>query len=158
MIVRCIEKSRDSVASILRVERDAFTETLQSRWSVPYHMRHGRVYGLFVDEVLKGFTIFLRSWDDPCIAYLVQIAVQKDYQGNGGGPFLLQESLMSLIKEGITSVTLTVDPRNARALHIYMEKMGFQIADYRHDEYGEWTDRYYLKLDLRGWGGPENVP
>ncbi len=158
MVVRCVKKSRESVASILRVERDAFMETLQNRWSVPYHMRHGRVFGLFADEVLKGFTIFIRSWEDSGIAYLVEIAVQKDYQGNGGGTYLLLESLKGLIKEGITSVTLTVDPRNARALHIYMEKMGFQIAEYRQDEYGEGTDRYYLKLDLRGWSSPENGP
>lgn len=158
MVVRCIEKSRESVASILEVERDSFLETLQNRWSVPYHIRHGRVFGLFVDEVLKGFTIFIRSWDDPGTAYLVQIAVQKDYQGNGGGTYLLQESLKTLIEEGITSVTLTVDPRNTRALHIYMEKMGFRIAEYRQDEYGEGTDRYYLRLDLGGWCGPENLP
>ena len=158
MVVRRVEKSRESVASILMVERDAFMETLQNRWSVPYHIRHGRVYGLFVDGVMKGFTIFLRSWDDPGIAYLVQIAVQKDYQGNGGGTYLLQESLRSLIREGITAVTLTVDPRNARALHIYTEKMGFRIAEYRQDEYGEGTDRYYLRLDLRDWSGPGNVP
>lgn len=147
-----IEKNQQNIEAILDVDRDAFHDTLLNKWSVPFYIGHGKVFGLFHDGSLKGFTIFLRSWDDPQLAYLVEIAVRESYQGRGGGTYLLQESISFLKGEGISSIALTVDPRNARAMHIYQDKFGFRFVEFRKDEYGKGIDRYYLKLDLNGMG------
>lgn len=82
---------------------------------------------------------------------MVEIAVERESQGKGYGSYLLLQSLLHLKKDGISTVTLTVDPNNLRARHLYCEKFGFEFAEYRKDEYGQGRDRLFLKLDLENW-------
>jgi ribosomal-protein-alanine N-acetyltransferase len=114
---------------------------------VPF-IRFGQVFGLFDRGSLKGFVIFMRAWDNPGLAYMVEIAVEKESQGKGYGHYLLSQSLLHLKKSGISIVTLTVDPNNSRARHIYCDKFGFKFAEYRKNEYGQGRDRLFLRLDL----------
>ncbi|WP_261789140.1 GNAT family N-acetyltransferase [Methanosarcina siciliae] len=114
-------------------------------------MRFGHVFGLIDRNSLKGFSIFIRAWDNPGLAYMVEIAVEGEYQGKGYGSYLLLWSLLHLKKNGISTVTLTVDPNNLRAQHIYCDKFGFEFVEYRKDEYGQGRDRLFLKLDLENW-------
>lgn len=153
--MRLIEKNQHNIEEILEVDQDAFHDTLLNKWSVPFYIGHGKVFGLYVEGSLKGFIIFMRSWDDPGLAYLVEIAIKEEYQGRGGGTHLLQESISHLREGRISSVALTVDPQNARALHIYLDKMGFRTIEFRRDEYGEGRDRYYLILELDSEDRPE---
>ncbi len=82
---------------------------------------------------------------------MVEIAVEGDCQGKGYGSYLLLQALLHLKKSGISIVTLTVDPNNLRARHLYCDKFGFEFVEYRKDEYGRGRDRLFLKLDLENW-------
>ncbi len=117
---------------------------------MPY-IRYGCALGLFARSSLKGFVIFMRAWDDPGLAYLVEIAMGGESQGKGYGYYLLSQSLLHLKKNGFSTVALTVDPDNLRALHIYCEKLGFKFVEYRENEYGQGRNRLFLKLDLEKW-------
>lgn len=137
--------------AILKIDSDAFNGNLLNNWSLVPYIRYGLVFGLFVCNSLKGFTIFMKEWDNPQFAYLVEIAIEEKSQGRGYGYYLLLQSLLHLKKNGLSLVGLTVDPNNSRARHIYCNKLGFAFVEYRKDEYGQGRDRLYLKLDLESW-------
>jgi ribosomal-protein-alanine N-acetyltransferase len=149
--VRLIYKNEKDLETILKIDSDAFNGNILNRWSLVPYIRYGCVFGLFDCNSLRGFVIFMRVWDDPERAYLVEIAIEKESQGEGYGHYLFSQSLLHLQKSGFSSVTLTVDPDNVRARHIYCDKFGFEIAEYRENEYGNGRDRLYLKLDLENW-------
>jgi [ribosomal protein S18]-alanine N-acetyltransferase len=90
-------------------------------------------------------------WDNPEFVYLTEIAVAGESQGKGYGYYLLLKSLLHLKKEGLSIVGLTVNPNNSRARHIYCEKFGFKLAEFRKNEYGQGQDRLFLTLDLKNW-------
>ncbi len=100
---------------------------------------------------MKGFVIFMRAWDDPKLAYLVEIAIEGEIQGNGYGCYLLVQSMIYLKNNGASVVALTVDPNNLRARHIYCDKFGFEFVEFRKNEYGQGLDRLFLRLDLENW-------
>jgi [ribosomal protein S18]-alanine N-acetyltransferase len=112
------------------------------------YIRHGCVFGLFSEDSLKGFTIFIKSWEDPQCAYLAEMAIERKSQGKGCGSYLLLKSLLYLKKNEINNIVLTVDPENLQALHVYRDKLGFKCEEYRENEYGQGRDRLFLKLNL----------
>lgn len=93
----------------------------------------------------------MRAWDNPGLAYLVEMAVEGESQGKGYGYYLLLQSLHHLKKNGLSIVVLTVDPNNSRARHIYCDKFGFEFVEYRKNEYGQGRDRLFLRLELDNW-------
>lgn len=53
------------------------------------------------------------------------IAVDKDVRGMGVGTFLMNRIIQLAMEEGYKSISLSVDPDNSDAVHIY-NKMGFK--------------------------------
>jgi [ribosomal protein S18]-alanine N-acetyltransferase len=115
------------------------------------YIQYGRIFGLFVDGSLKGFIIFMRSWDDYGLAYLKKIAIDEGGRNKGYGSYLLSKSLGLIKKDGVSTVVLTVDPKNSAGVHVYQEKFGFRLVEYRKNEYGPGRDRWFMRLDLENW-------
>ena len=142
---------------MIEIERSSFGKNnLINEWSLTPYLRYGCAFGLFIQDSMKGFVIFLRSWDNPGSAYLMQIAIEEKSQGKGNGYYLLLQSLLNLKKNGLSIVGLTVDPNNLRARHLYCNRFGFEVAEHRKDEYGQGYDRLFLQLDLKNWN-PEKL-
>lgn len=155
MTVRLIEKSEGNVEAMLRIDREAFGEPLLNNWVLPPFIRYGRSFGLFENGSMVGFTLFLRSWNEPNVAYMEALAIDGKHQGKGYARYLLSESLRHLKENAFSFAVLTVDPKNSKALHIYQDIFGFQLAEHRKDEYGKGRDRYLLRLDLNERTGLE---
>lgn len=151
MTVEYIEKGDENIKKILEVDHSAFNENLLNEWLLVTYIRFGRVFCLYNINVLKGFAIFMRDWNDPKHAYLVKIGIDNESQGKGYGYYLLLKSLLLLKEDGFTEVHLTVDPENKKARHVYCDKLGFKLVEYRKDEYGQGYDRLVLRLDLNNW-------
>ena len=151
MSVRLIEKNEKNTEAILKIELGAFKESILNNWSIVPYIRFGCALGLFANDSLKGFVIFMRAWDNPEFAYLVEIAIEKESQGKGYGYYLLLQALLYLKKNGFSTVALTVDPDNSRARHMYCNKFGFKFVEYRKNEYGQGRNRLFLSLDLENW-------
>jgi [ribosomal protein S18]-alanine N-acetyltransferase len=151
--VRPIEKNEGNIEALLRIDHEAFNDVVLNNWTLPAYLRNGRAFGLFVDEVLSGYAIYLRDWNDPGLAYLAEFAIDRAHQGKGYAAPLLSGSLSYLKRDKISSVGLNVDPKNSRALHVYQDKFGFRFVEHCPDEYGPGRDRSYLKLDLDKWTG-----
>jgi [ribosomal protein S18]-alanine N-acetyltransferase len=136
---------------MLKIDDEVFEENILCKWSLVPYLRYGRVFGLYNSNSLEGFSIFMKMWDNPEFVYLTEIAVAGESQGKGYGYYLLLKSLLHLKKEGLSIVGLTVNPNNSRARHIYCEKFGFKLAEFRKNEYGQGQDRLFLTLDLKNW-------
>jgi hypothetical protein len=52
------------------------------------------------------------------------------------------------VEDGYSKASLTVDPDNDPAIHVYKDKLGFEKKKQENDVYGEGIDRYYMELDL----------
>ena len=81
--------------------------------------------------------------------HILNIAVGKDYRGQGYGSLLLQAMIQEARERGILSMTLEVRPSNQVALALY-EKYGFEIKGRRKNYYlDNHEDAYILwKEDL----------
>jgi alanine racemase len=136
---------------ILNIDQDAFGENLLNYWSLVPYFQIGHIFGLFVNNSLKGFAIFTKMWDNPKRVYLVEIGVNKESQGNGYGSYLLLNSILYLKDNGISTVCLTVDPDPKKPNLYFYTKFGFKKVEERKDEYGHGLDRFFLELDLATW-------
>ncbi|MDD1771503.1 MAG: GNAT family N-acetyltransferase [Methanomassiliicoccales archaeon] len=147
-VVRPIEKNEENVEAVLRIDHEAFNNVVLNNWTLPAYIRNGRAFGLFVDEMLSGYAIYLRDWNDPGLAYLAEFAIDKAHQGKG-----YATSLHYLKRDKISKVGPNVDPMNSRALHVHQDKFGFRFVEHCPNEYGRDRDRSYLELDLEKWTG-----
>lgn len=136
------------IDELVNLEKEAFGIGGMNEWHLVPLIRHGKVFLLMTenDEIL-GAIQYLKDWEDNK-AYAYGIAIFKEKQNRGLGTFLFKESLDFLKKEGINKVELTVDPMNERAIKIYKEKLGFEVLEYRKNEYGENENRLVMELIL----------
>jgi [ribosomal protein S18]-alanine N-acetyltransferase len=149
--IRLLKKNDPSFDSLFRIDHEAFGENSISIWTLLTYIQYGKVFGLFVQDELKGFIIFMRAWDDPQLAYLKKVAIDKESCGKGYASYLISKTLSIIKKDGISNVVLTVAPNNLSAMHIYHEKLGFELEEYRENEYGPGRDRWFMRLRLMNW-------
>ncbi len=149
LIIRHVDVNDLNKEEIQNISHSAFGDKLLNIWSVTSYLRHGHVLGVFLNDSMKGFVILIKEWNDPSHVYIAEMAIEKESQGKGYGSCLLLSALSYLRTIDISLVSLTVDPNNSRALHVYRDKCGFEFVEYRRNEYGEGRDRLYMRLDLR---------
>lgn len=88
------------------------------------------------------------DWEEKDSAYIYGLSITEEYRNQGWGTKLFKYGLNYLNKENIEQAELTVDPKNDAAIHVYREKLGFEITGFRENFYGKGKDRYYMTLDL----------
>lgn len=137
----------DIIESIVKIDTDAFNQCILS-WQIEAFGRFGKVFGVFVDKSIVGDAQFLRDWEKSGTAYLAGMAVYTKFQNKGLGTLLLQQALADLKEDNVKTVYLHVDPNNARAIHLYLNKMHFTTEEFRKNEYGLGNDRIFMKLSL----------
>lgn len=79
----------------------------------------GAVWYRLFNEFNKGY-----GYVDSYIPEL-GIAVTKEVRGTGVGTLLMKKIINQAISEGYKSISLSVDPENSSAVHIY-KKLGFK--------------------------------
>lgn len=138
------ENQPELIKKIVQLENESFGTDGLTEWTLVPLVRHGRVFCLTIDGVLVGVAQYMRDWDNRQLAYLVGIAVSSSYRGQGWGTELMKESMLSLIRDGIHELELTVDLANHSAVEVYKRKLGFKEVGYRKNEYGEGIDRLVM--------------
>ncbi len=136
---------------MIKFGQDIFGDLGMDEWGLVPQIRHGNVFVLKEENKRKliGFAILMRDWEDTDRAYLFDYAITEDLQGQGLGYHFLESICRNLIEQDFKSLSLTVDVDNPSAIKLYQEKMGFEIAEHRKDEYGKGHDRYIMVLDLQ---------
>ncbi len=129
---------------------DIFGELAMDEWALVPQIRHGNVF-LLKEEHKKqiiGLAILMRDWEDTEKAYLSDYAISDEYQGNNLGYHFLKVISGNLYEQGFKKMSLTVDTDNEPAIKLYKDKIGFEIAAFHKNEYGEGHDRYIMNLSL----------
>lgn len=89
------------------------------------------VWGCCQGDRLIGYFVLMRVIDE---AHLLNISVDREWQGAGHGMALLRHAVRLASERGATSLLLEVRPSNERALAIY-RCFGFQQIGVRRDYY-----------------------
>ena len=93
-----------------------------------------------------AYAIFLRSWSDATQAYLFSFGVRPARRGQGIGRWWMGRLVEEVVADGCRSISLTVDPANEAAVHLYRDRFGFEQAGFRPSWYGPGEDRLHLIL------------
>lgn len=143
----CISDSdTDMLEQIAQLEREvnASRGAGLSYFETQSFIRYGRVYAaLEYDEVL-GAAYFLRDFDNPGRAFLYSVLTSPHEAGKGIGQSLLLSAFADLSESGVRMVEVMVSPRNAKALRIYRQDLGFHVINASSEE--EISDLRFLIL------------
>lgn len=88
-----------------------------------------RHFRLYLGDVPIGRCWLTTDGEPATTLYCVNI--DKAYRGRGYGQELIQHAI-AVAKTYSARLNLFVDPKNAKAIHIY-EKFGFEATDYKND-------------------------
>jgi len=127
-----------------------FGDLGMDEWGLVPQIRHGNVFLLKEENKKKviGLAILMRDWEDIDKCYLFDYAIVEEFQGQGLGYHFLIGVCKNLIGQGFKRMSLTVDIENQSAIHLYKNKLGFEIDELSKDEYGKGHHRYKMVLDL----------
>lgn len=132
-----------------------FGELGMNEFGLVPQIRHGNVYVLKDRDqpTVMGLAIFMRDWDADDKVYLFDYAIKEELQGHGLGFEFLKIIAENLVDQGYNVMSLTVDVENDSAIRLYKDKLGFEVLEYKKDEYGEGHDRYYMEWDMQAFAG-----
>lgn len=127
-----------------------FGDLGMDEWGLVPQIRHGNVFVLKEEEKKRiiGLAILMRDWEDLSKSYLFDYAISEDLQGQGLGYYFLNAIIRNLREQDFTKMGLTVDTENEPAIHLYRDKIGFDIVGENKDEYGEGHHRYIMELSF----------
>ena len=83
-----------------------------------------------------GFPAHMPAWEKPHGHHSHMLAVLPDYRGKGLGKALKWFQRDWCLARGITWMTWTYDPLQARNARLNLEHLGASVAEYRVNEYG----------------------
>ena len=146
-----VDYDTDMLKEAINFEKNIFGDLGMNEWGIVPQIRHGNVYVLKEPGKSKdiiGLAIMMRDWDDLGEVYLFDFGIKTKYQNKGLGTEFLQIISNHLRNNDFDKISLTVDPDNGSAVHVYKNKLGFRIKKKSKHEYGENVERYIMKLDL----------
>ncbi|HWP95483.1 MAG TPA: GNAT family N-acetyltransferase [Syntrophomonadaceae bacterium] len=135
------------IQRLVELESLAFKTGGWNEWTFVPIIRHGLVFCFRLKGEVIGVAEYMRDWEQPSLAYLFGISIEEDHRGQNLGTILLRDSMEELKRQGISNVELTVSPENHPAIAVY-RKLGFEIIEYRKNEYGDGEDRLAMSLAL----------
>ena len=131
---------------LVELEQEAFGCGGMNEWHLVPLIRHGRIFVSKNNDIVVGAVQYMRDWNKPELAYLVGISVAAEARGKGIGTKLLAESIQNLFEDKFAEVELTVAADNSAAVKVYKEKLGFEVTEFRQNEYGQGQDRLVMVL------------
>jgi ribosomal-protein-alanine N-acetyltransferase len=157
MEIKIIEDfDQELLDKLVDLETRTFRECGLSKWELVPLIQHGKLLVLFDEQDPVGFLELMNDWDNKETAYVYALAIEEDYRNQGFGTKLIKSGMELLIEEGFSKASLTVDPENDPAIHVYKDKLGFKKKEHEKNVYGEGIDRYYMELDLAEYDKNEN--
>jgi len=87
----------------------------------------------FVGDTLVGYILTHVVLDE---AHIVSLGISTRFRSRGIGRYLLEESVMRLVREGVCTITLEVRISNLVARALY-ESAGFHAAGLRRNYYSD---------------------
>lgn len=101
-----------------------------------------------IENVLVGYVIGAIDTDNS-IAWILALAADKTHRNCGVATSLLNNIIPKLISKGVNSIKLTVAPDNKEAIHLYKQKLSFEIEKKIENYYGDNQPRLLMELKLK---------
>ena len=139
-------KEKFYIDDIVNYEIEIFGDGGIGRWTIMPFIRYGKIYVLLEDEKIVSVVEIMRTFDTN-EAYIYGFFTKKEFTGKGYASILLDFTIDKMKQSGIKKLTLTVDPKNEKAIKLYF-KHGFIEKELLVEEYGKDEDRLYLELVL----------
>ncbi|MFA6708561.1 MAG: GNAT family N-acetyltransferase [Fusobacterium sp.] len=115
-------------------------------WILKPMVSFGKVFVVLDAKKVIGAAEFLISFERPS-AFLYGISVNNLYQNKGIAGSLLKFSEDYFAKKGILYISLTVDPKNIKAISLY-KKNKYNLKCLKENEYGENIHRFVMEKKL----------
>lgn len=146
-IVEVSIKDKDLMDGIVEMEKSTFGRFGGvDLWILKPIVKFGKVFVVVENGVVVGATEFMVAFDRP-EAFLYGFSVMEKYRERGIGTTLLTHCEDYFKKLGIKIISLTVDPKNEKAITLY-KNLNYYIDSLELDEYEPGIDRYIMKKEL----------
>ncbi len=142
------ESDYDLLYQLVDIEQELHPGTGMSLFEIHSYIRYGRVYAAVDYDEILGSVYFLRDFENPGKAFLYGVMVRPEHRGKRLGESLLLSAFSDLKEAGIRMVEVSVSPKNAKALKVYRDSMGFNIINLPDDADIEDEDILVLRKTL----------
>lgn len=146
-IVQVSIKDKDIMDGIVEMEKSTFGRFGGvDLWILKPIVKFGRVFAVIENGKVIGAAEFMVAFDRP-EAFLYGFSVMEEYRERGIGTNLLIHGENYFKEYGIKVVSLTVDPKNEKAITLY-KNLNYYVESLEIDEYEQGIDRYIMKKNL----------
>lgn len=146
-IVQVSIKDKDIMDGIVEMEKSTFGRFGGvDLWILKPIVKFGRVFAVIEKGKVIGAAEFMVAFDRP-EAFLYGFSVMEEYRERGIGTNLLIHGENYFKEYGIKVVSLTVDPKNEKAITLY-KNLDYYVESLEIDEYEQGIDRYIMKKNL----------
>lgn len=135
MIIK--EMTNKDLDEVLKIENDVFCDPWPKKFFYDDLNNDVSKYFVLIDEerIIGYFGLWFMFEN----ADLVNIAIDKDHQGQGLGEKLLRHAICVCINKEVEFLHLEVRPNNLKAKSLY-EKFGFEPVRVRRNYYSDGQD------------------
>lgn len=146
-IVEVSIEDQDIMDGIVEMEKSTFGRFGGvNLWILKPIVKFGRVFAVVEKGVVIGAAEFMVAFDRSEV-FLYGFSVMEKYREQGIGTNLLVHCENYFKNYGIEVVSLTVDPKNEKAITLY-KNLDYYIESLKIDEYEPGIDRYVMKKNL----------
>lgn len=146
-IVEVSIEDQDIMDGIVEMEKSTFGRFGGvNLWILKPIVKFGRVFAVVEKGVVIGAAEFMVAFDR-LEAFLYGFSVMEKYREQGIGTNLLVHCENYFKNYGIEVISLTVDPKNEKAITLY-KNIDYYIESLELDEYEPGIDRYVMKKQL----------
>lgn len=134
----------DYLKKIVELEEEAFEGNGGvDLWILKALIRYGKVFVIEENDEIVSIVEYMQCFDKKEV-FLYGICTRKKYRSQGHAKEIMRESEKELKNLGYKEIGLTVDPNNEIGINLY-KKLGYEVAEYQENEYGEGVHRYLMK-------------
>lgn len=134
----------DYLKKIVELEEEAFEGNGGvDLWILKALIRYGKVFVIEENDEIVSIVEYMQCFDKKEV-FLYGICTRKKYRSQGHAKEIMRESEKELKNLGYKEIGLTVDPNNEIGINLY-KKLGYEVAEYQENEYGEGIHRYLMK-------------
>ena len=134
----------DYLKKIVELEEEAFEGNGGvDLWILKALIRYGKVFVIGENDEIVSIVEYMQCFDKKEV-FLYGICTRKKYRSQGHAKEIMRESEKELKNLGYKEIGLTVDPNNEIGINLY-KKLGYEVAEYQENEYGEGVHRYLMK-------------
>ena len=147
--VTVVPVKEEHIIAIKAINEASMTEN----YDIVTYLRHIKLFGdinfvALEDDVVVGYILcqIHKGGEHPNRGHVTSIAVLESHRRQKIALKLLLNAVVSMRKKKLSGCSLQVRVSNEVALHLYKDKMQFEVEQLEKDYYGEGADGFFMLL------------